>query len=98
MDLFFCVRNEDDLFWIGELEEIARRHANVHMHVSISQPSAEWKGLTGHVQDVASRVIPDLPERSMYVCGGPEMVKAVRAKALEEWKIPKERIHSEDYV
>jgi len=98
MDLFFCVRNEEDLFWLGELEEIARRNANVHVHVSISQPSAAWKGLTGHVQDVASRVMPDLPERSVYVCGGPEMVKSVRTKALEEWGIPKERIHSEDYV
>lgn len=98
MDLFFCVRNDEDLFWIRELEEIARKHANVHVHVSLSQPSAEWTGLAGHVQDVASRVISDLPERSIYVCGGPEMVKCVRTEALEKWKIPKERIHSEDYV
>lgn len=98
MDLLFCVRSEENLFWAKELAEIAKGHANVHVHISLSQPSAEWKGLTGHVQDVASQVISDLPERSIYVCGGPEMVKSVRAKAMEEWKIPKERIHSEDYV
>jgi len=98
MDLLFCVRNEEDLFWTKELAAIAQEHPNVHVHVSLSQPSAEWKGLTGHVQDVASTVISDLPERSIYVCGGPEMVKAVRIKAEQEWKIPKERIHSEDYV
>ncbi len=98
MDLLFCVRNDEDLFWTRELEEIAKRHANVHVHVSLSRPPAEWKGLTGHVQDVASQVIPDLSERSIYVCGGPEMVQCVRTEALEKWKIPKERIHSEDYV
>jgi len=98
MDLLFCVRSEENLFWAKELEEIAKGHANVHVHISLSRPSAGWKGLTGHVQDVASQVIPDLSERSIYVCGGPEMVKSVRAKAMDEWKIPKERIHSEDYV
>ncbi|MDD4287794.1 MAG: FAD-binding oxidoreductase [Candidatus Peribacteraceae bacterium] len=98
MDLLFCVRSEENLFWAKELSEIAKGHANVHVHISLSRPSAGWKGLTGHLQDVASQVIPDLPERSIYVCGGPEMVKAVRIKAEQEWKIPKERIHSEDYV
>jgi len=98
MDLLFCVRSEENLFWAKELSEIAKGHANVHVHISLSRPSAGWKGLTGHVQDVASQVIPDLSERSIYVCGGPEMVKSVRAKAMDEWKIPKERIHSEDYV
>ncbi|MDO8468580.1 MAG: FAD-binding oxidoreductase [Candidatus Peribacter sp.] len=98
MDMAFCVRTEEDLFWTKELAAIAQEYPNVHVHVSLSQPSSGWKGLTGHVQDIASRVITDLPERSIYVCGGPEMVKAVRIKAEQEWKIPKQRIHSEDYV
>lgn len=98
MDLVFCVREEKNLFWKAELEEMATAHPNLHVHISLSQPSPAWKGNSGRVQDVASAVIPDLPGRSVYVCGGPEMVKAVRAKAQEEWKIPKERIHSEDYI
>ncbi|MDD5040825.1 MAG: FAD-binding oxidoreductase [Candidatus Peribacteraceae bacterium] len=98
MDLIFCVRGEEDLFWTKELEAIAQAHPNVHVHVSLSRPSAGWKGLSGHVQDVALEVIADLPERSIYVCGAPEMVKSVRAKAQEEWNILKERVHSEDYV
>ncbi|MDD5102930.1 MAG: FAD-binding oxidoreductase [Candidatus Peribacteraceae bacterium] len=98
MDLMFCVRKEEDLFWTKELAAIAKGHPNVHIHVSLSQPSSSWKGRTGHVQDVAEQVINDLPERSVYVCGGPEMVKAAKEKALSEWNIPKERVHSEDYV
>lgn len=98
MDLLFCVRSEEDVFWAKELSGMTAGHPNVHIHVSLSRPGAGWKGLIGHVQDVASTVISDLSERSIYVCGGPEMVKEVRAKAEEEWKIPKERIHSEDYV
>ncbi|MFH1444424.1 MAG: FAD-dependent oxidoreductase [Candidatus Peregrinibacteria bacterium] len=98
IDLIFCVRGKEDLFWIKELEEITKGHPNVHVHVSLDQPSAEWKGHTGYVQDLAEQVISDLPERSVYVCGGSEMVKAAKEKAMNEWKIPKERIHSEDYV
>ncbi|OGJ77278.1 hypothetical protein A2398_03825 [Candidatus Peribacteria bacterium RIFOXYB1_FULL_57_12] len=98
MDLVFCVRKDEDLFWADQLSALAQAHANLHLHLTLSQPSSSWKGHTGHVQDVAEEVIGNLAERSIYVCGGPEMVKAVRIRALEQWKIPKERVHSEDYV
>ena len=98
MDLFFCVRSEEDLFWADELGAIAREHKNLRVHLTLSRPSPAWKGLTGHVQDVAPQVIADLSARSILVCGAPEMVKAVKTKATEEWGIPKERVHAEDYV
>ncbi|OIO53073.1 hypothetical protein AUJ46_05925 [Candidatus Peregrinibacteria bacterium CG1_02_54_53] len=98
IDLIFSVRDEEDLFWGESLKALEKEHTNFHLHLSISQSSPGWKGLTGHVQDVASQVIADLPERSIYVCGGPEMVKEAKVKAMEEWKIPKGHIHSEDYV
>lgn len=98
MDLVFAVRAEEDLFWVRFLEELMKTHHNVRVHIAVSQPSDSWKGHVGHVQDVASRVVADLPERGVYVCGGPEMVKAVKTMALTEWGIPKERVHSEDYV
>lgn len=98
MDLVFCVRNEEGVFWQQSFEDLQREYPNVHVHLTLSKPSVEWRGLAGRAQDTAARVISDLAERSIYVCGGPEMVKAVKEKALTEWKIPKERIHAEDYV
>lgn len=98
MDLMFCVRQETELFWTESLATLAKDHVNLHVHVVVSRPSNGWQGNAGHVQDIAEKVLSDLSARSLYICGSPEMVKDVRAKALTEWKIPKERIHSEDYV
>jgi len=98
MDLVFCVRTEEDLFWTKELQELAVAHPQLKVHVCLSRPTPSWKGLSGHVQDIASQVVPDIAERSIYVCGGPNMVKDVKAKALTVWGIPKERMHAEDYV
>lgn len=98
MDLIFCVRSEEDLFWHDSLAVLQNAHPNFRLHVTLSQPTPAWQGLAGHVQDIAPQVITDLPQRSIYVCGGPEMVKALKEKALAEWRIPKERIHAEDYV
>jgi len=98
MDLIHGVRCDEDLFWRDFFEVIERQHSNFHYHCALTRPSTVWKGLTGRVHLVAPQVIADISGRSLYVCGGPEMVKDVKGNAFTEWGIPKVRLHAEDYV
>lgn len=98
MDLIFCVRREEELFWLQEFQAIAARHGTVRFHPTISQPSPSWHGHAGRVQAIAGDLIPDLPDRALYLCGNPEMVRAVENLALKEWGIPQADIHTEEYV
>ncbi|MDD4628569.1 MAG: FAD-binding oxidoreductase [Candidatus Peribacteraceae bacterium] len=98
MDLVFGVHAEENMFWRKEFDALAREYPNLSVFVPLSQPSAAWKGLAGHVQDVVPQVIKDSAQRSVYICGNPEMVKEVKGIALEKWNIKPSDFHSEDYV
>ena len=97
MYLFFGVRHEEDLFWVDTFEQIAAKHSNVHVFVSLSQPSDSWKGLRGRVTEIMPTVIKDFSRVNAYVCGNPAMVKDVKAW-LGENGVPKEDLHQEGYV
>jgi len=97
MDLITCVFKEEDLFWIEEFEGLAEKYPNITVHIMLSDPSPEWKGLTGRVQDIIP-TIPDFKEKNIYLCGNPAMTSDVKRLCLEEWCIPKERVHMEGYI
>ena len=97
MHLFFGVRQEEDLFWVEELRNLAQRFPNFHAHISVSRPGDSWTGLKGRVTDIIPTVITDFTRVSAYVCGNPDMVKDVKAWFLGKG-VPKEDLHQEGYV
>jgi ferredoxin-NADP reductase len=97
MDLFFCVRYREHLFWEEKLLALARRHPNFHPHISLTRPSGDWSGLCGRVMETIPAIIDDYTNISAYVCGKPEMVKDVRQWLLGQG-IPSDDLHSEGYV
>lgn len=98
MDIVFGVRNEEDLFWKEELEQIAQEHAHIFVHIALSQPSNEWTGHRGRVQTLVPLIAPDLTARQIYVCGSPDMTKDVKRLCLEEWHVEKKDLHVEGYI
>lgn len=97
MFLFFGLRHEEDLFWVPEFRNLEKRHPNFKAYISLSRPSAAWKGLRGRVTDILPKVIKDFSRVNAYVCGNPDMVKTVREWLLAKG-VPKEDIHQEGYV
>lgn len=98
MDLVFGVRSEQDLFWVEELTALTQRYENCFLHLALSSPSDRWAGHRGRVQTLVPLIAPDVSERSVYVCGNPDMTTELKSLCLEAWKVPKEDLHVEGYL
>ena len=97
IDIIFGVHAEEDLFWVEDFRALAIAHPSCRFHVILSQPSASWRGRKGRVQTLTP-LIEKLSEKTVYICGNPDMTKELKKLALEEWGIPKDRLHVEGYI
>lgn len=97
MHLFFCVRHEEDLFYVETLRSFEEQYSNFHAHISLSQPMEQWQGLRGRVQEVIPTIIKDFHAIQGYICGSPAMVKAVKQWLMEQG-MAKQDIYAEGYV
>ena len=61
--LLFGTRNENDIYYRREFEELAARHPNFHYLVTLSRPQGSWTGLRGHVQEHAGCIIEERAAR-----------------------------------
>lgn len=98
MDLVFGVRNESDLFWKDEFEELAQGHENFFLHLALSNPSGHWHGHHGHIQTLVPIIVQNFSNKSVYVCGNPEMTWEVKELCLNTWEVPKKDLHVEGYL
>lgn len=98
IDVLLSVRHEEDVFWEELFTSLHQKHPQVRLHVSLTQPQALWKGLTGRVQQVIPQLQTDLSKTLLYACGNPHMTKEVKALAIGPWGMPKERVHVEGYI
>lgn len=86
-------RSEDDLVLAGELREIAARRGQ-HLHLLPGRSSGDADVLLG---DRLARVLPDLAEHDVYVCGPPGFTDAALA-ALRRAGVPGRRVHAERFA
>jgi propane monooxygenase reductase component len=71
---YYGAREEQDLFHLDELRELAAALPNFRFVPALSD--ADWEGETGLITDVVDRCEPDLAEADAYLCGPPPMVDA----------------------
>lgn len=70
VDLIYAARTEKDFVLKSELERIARGSGTLHL-----MPDDR----TGHLTaELMRQAVPDIATRYVYLCGPPEMMKAVR--------------------
>lgn len=98
IDLLFCVRKPEDLFWIDELREMAKTYPQFTLHISLTDGASDWPGLRGRVQEHIPGLITVPGKTLLYACGNPNMTKDVRQLAIERWSIPKKHVHVEGYI
>lgn len=97
MHLFFCVRYEEDLFYVEELKLLEAQYSNFHAHISLSQPTERWQGLRGRVQEIIPTIMKDFSRIQTYICGSPDMVRSMKNWFFERG-VAKPDMHAEGYV
>jgi CDP-4-dehydro-6-deoxyglucose reductase, E3 len=101
MILLFGVRHEADRLYREELEALEKAHPNLRVLYSISQPGADWPGLTGYVQTHVEKLWRELEATGtpphVYICGLERMVGAVRELLRKQMGVERKQVHSERY-
>ncbi len=96
--LLYGNKTPKDIIFKEEIEYLMRRHSNVHIVFTVSQPEGtDWKGPTGHInKELIAQSIPDIASRYVHICGPVPMMEAVK-KFLAELGVPKDRIKIEAF-
>ncbi len=76
--LFWGARSQSDLYFRPELENLQNTYPNFKFIPVISR-EPDWKGATGHVQQVAAEMYGDMRDLDVYLCGSTPMVRAASA-------------------
>ncbi|MDH3419252.1 MAG: NADH:ubiquinone reductase (Na(+)-transporting) subunit F, partial [Gammaproteobacteria bacterium] len=102
MSLWYGARDKNDLCYIEEFEEAARRHDNFELHVALSasRDDDDWKGHRGFIHQMAyerylsTHAAPGDVE--YYLCGPPIMSASVM-EMLEQLGVDRSRILFDDF-
>lgn len=78
--LYWGMRTEADLYLRDELEAWSARLGDFEFTPVLSQPSADWQGRVGYVQDAVAADYPDVSEYAFYLCGAPAMIDEATSK------------------
>ena len=93
--LLLGTRYEHAILYDSEFRTLAGLRHNFHYHPTISRPK-EWRGDTGHVQQIFQKHITEYSRVEIYICGWLEHVKAVYAD-LVGLGVPKDKLHYEEW-
>ncbi len=89
---YYGARTDADLFGLEELGELPCGFVP-----ALSEDSNGWKGESGLITDVVSRLEDDIAEVDAYVCGPPPMVEAAIA-LLEAKGVPESHIYYDKFT
>ena len=79
--LYFGVINEEERFFIDELEEFRKVLPFFEYDLCLSKPSKEWQGNKGRVTEFVKFLAPK--DTQVYICGHRDMVSEVKKLAIE---------------
>jgi ferredoxin-NADP reductase len=102
--LFYGVRNAAELVMAPQLEALAARHPNLHLHLcfSASEPASpvalptEVHRHHGRIDLQLLRSVLPLKPYHFYLCGPTGLLSSL-VPALEDWGVAEERIHFEAF-
>lgn len=96
--LVYGNRSAASVVFREELDALAAAHPGRFAVVHVMSADPGWPGERGSVdRERLARLVPDLRERDVFLCGPPPMMKGVRA-ALRGLGVPKGRIHWERFA
>ena len=94
-------RNQRELFYVDEYDQLAAENRNFEWHIALSDQNLEdWDGLTGFIHNVLyEEYLKDHPapeDCEFYMCGPPMMNSAVIGM-LEDLGVERENILLDDF-
>jgi ferredoxin-NADP reductase/ferredoxin len=91
-------RTPADIIFRTELEWMASQMPNFHLAVTLTQPTGHlWMGLKGRISEaMLNLVVPDLTERSVFVCGPEGFMRNIRSM-LEVMNFPMQNYQEESF-
>lgn len=102
MSYWYGARSRGELFYVDEMDTLAKAHDNFKWVSALSQPRAEddWNGPVGFIHEVALREHleshPAPEECEYYLCGPPMMMKAVMSM-LDDLGVERDSIFMDDF-
>ena len=84
--LFFGCRTTDDVFYLDQYLELAKKHPNLQVIYALSDPLKEgeqWDGETGFIHLSVDKYLEAGVRRQAFLCGPPLMIDAVM-RVLED--------------
>lgn len=102
MSFWYGAREETDILYAEEMDDLAARHANFNWTVALSDPapSSQWSGSTGFVHSVVFKQYlqnhPAPENCEYYLCGPPLMIRAVMTM-LDELGVDRDHIFNDDF-
>jgi len=95
--LLYSARTKGDVIFHGDLEELRNRLTNFQFHILLTQPPAEWQGLTGRVsRELVERTIKEPASNYYFICG-PGLFMEAAGQILASLRVPPERIIQETF-
>ena len=96
--LFYGCRNENEMAFKKELEEMQQKNPNLKVIPVLNEPSPTYKGKVGFVTaDLMRQEVPDFKDRVFYACGPPVMVAAMQ-KVVAALGLPETQLKLETLV
>ena len=94
--LLFGLRNEQDIYYKDQLEELKKSLPHFNYEFVLSQATDSWAGKKGYLQNFLGEFNINNIDTTFYLCGNGEMIKAVKAK-LEAEGFDKSKILAESF-
>jgi ferredoxin-NADP reductase len=89
--LVYSVSDSREILFRDELEAAARRHDNLHVSITVTQPDPRWHGLTGRIDPVKLHAL-DVPDDTLYYLCGPKGMVEDMSTLLHDLGVPMNRI------
>jgi Na(+)-translocating NADH:ubiquinone oxidoreductase F subunit len=102
VSFWYGARSKAELFYDDYFTELSGRPKNFLFNVALSesQKKDNWDSYMGYIHEVLEREFLSrqnmVSEKEYYLCGPPEMVKAVQ-KVLAAYKVPETQISFDEF-
>jgi ferredoxin-NADP reductase len=86
-------------FWEEEWKDLEKKYPHFHVSASFLDGTENWHQEKGSVQEHVKRISTLWStEKSVYICGAPDIVESVKQQCTMQYNIPARQVHTERYI
>lgn len=89
--LVYSVSDSREILFRDELDATARKHDNLYVSITVTQPDPNWSGLTGRIDPVKLHAL-EVPDDTLYYLCGPKGMVEDMSTLLHDLGVPMNRI------